>query len=101
MRMYDIGNTNRIGFWVCAKDENSALNIVEKRGHIKNRKNARIHDITEQALEDDKKKTDTLKQILNGNKQGRLMFQGVSYSFQEVLQGITKKPIGWILEEVE
>ena len=100
MKMFDIGNLNKIGFWVCARNEKVALKIALEHRHIKDAKNGRIHNVTIQALRDDK--TGTLEKILSGKKEGQLVFQGVSYSFSEILNSAKKEPKGWmIIDRVE
>ena len=94
--MYDVGNKSKIGFWVCAKDKNSALNIALEKGHIKNKNNGNVHDVTTEALSSDR--TGTLKPILDGNKEGRLAYRAKSYTLQEVFDGVKKQPKGWMVE---
>jgi len=98
-KMYDVSNSSNNGLWICADNENDALDIAIKVGHIKKRKCAKIYDITNDSLKDDD--TNTLQPILNGNMNGTLAFSVPSYSLTEIIQGIKNHYcIGWILYEV-
>ena len=90
-RIYDLGNTSRVGFWCAAPDEATAREIAVKAGHAKKPGNLRVRDITEKVRNDK-----GMSPIIGSEQTGRLIYQGVSYTFAEVVAGVKREAKGWM-----
>lgn len=86
LHIYDVGNTNRSGFWVMARDEEHAIDIALERGHIKKRSSANVHDVHERMLEQANERGSDLQQLLELGRPGQIFQQVKSLSFADVLE---------------
>lgn len=90
MRVFDIGNKARTGFWCAANDEAEAKQIALAAGHAKTIANLRSTDITAKFTG---KGADAIK---TGTQTGHLVFKGVSYTFEEIIAGVKREGEGWV-----
>lgn len=79
-KFFDVGNSSRNGMFIVARDADHALEIAQKFGHIKNKKNGRAHEITD--LSDD-----NLQDVVDSGQFGQLCKRIRAYTFQEILSG--------------
>ena len=90
MRIYDVGNKAKVGFWCAAPDEDTAKDIALAAKHAKNRQALRVTDVTEQFLSNSPAHhdMDSIQAILDGDKTGRIVGQGQSFTFNQVVEAI-------------
>ena len=88
MKVYDVGNKAREGFWCAAPDEEAAKQIALAAGHAKKIENLHVTDITE------KFEGIGAAEILSGTRTGHLCWQGASHNAAEFFKTIkdTGKP---------
>lgn len=85
MRIFDVGNTARRGFWVAAPDAETAKDIALAAKHAKKRANLHVLDVTDSFLREDPEYHDveSIQAILNGTRTGRVVAIGTSFSGAE------------------
>jgi hypothetical protein len=96
MRIYDVGNKAKVGFWCAAPDEDTAKDIALAAKHAKNRQALRVADVTEMFLKNDPNHhdLDSIHAILNGTTTGRVVGIGQSFRFEEILKAIDETGTG-------
>lgn len=109
MRLYDIGNRARMGFWCIAPDEATAKQIALKAKHAKSLEALRARDVTDAYLTDVHQAPESrasLEALLTGTKTGRAFKRGTSYNaaehIRDILEGkpISRNPWLWHLTEI-
>lgn len=79
-KLFDVGNKNQTGMFIVARDADHALEIAQKFGHIKDKKNGRPHEMTD--LSDD-----NLEDVVNSGQFGQLCKRITAYTFDQILSG--------------
>lgn len=100
MRVYDVGNKARVGFWCAAPDAETAKQIALAAGHAKKLENLDTTDITE------KFSGEGAAEILNGERTGHLVRQLSGFSGTQLIASLkatgkppVTKPPRWIFAE--
>jgi len=96
MKIFDVGNSKRIGMWVIASDANDAEGIAKQLGHIKKKAN-NIEDVT-QAMQGDSAWT-SLSSLLSSGKRGQICKQIEALSFMDLLSGKQPSPGVWVFAQ--
>lgn len=77
VRIFDIGNKAKVGFWCAAPDAETAIEIALDAKHGKARENLHATDVTDSFLSQDPEHHDaaSIQAIVNGTKTGRVIGQ--------------------------
>ena len=84
MRIFDIGNSNRRGIWILARDESDAVQIALDMGHIRKIKSARVYDVTERF-----DGQPGIPDLMESGKVGQLVKQIETYNFSQLIDFFT------------
>lgn len=99
MRIFDIGNKARTGFWCAAPDAETAKAIALAAGHAKSIDNLRATDVTEHFLDKRAMGHTGIDEIVNGAATGHVIGRCQSYTMAELLAGVTKAKPHWVILE--
>ena len=92
MRIYDVGNTARVGFWCAAPDAETAKQLALAAGHGKKLANLRATDVADHFLAQDPKHHDaaSIRSVLDGTRTGRVIGRAHSVRMDEVFRAIAE-----------
>lgn len=100
MRIFDVGNKSNLGFWCAAPDAETAKQIALAAKHAKKIENLRATDVTENFLRDEATGNHVgISEIIAGDKTGRVMGEGCSLTFKEIMEGKKPSPTRWRVYE--
>lgn len=97
MRIYDVSNTARVGFWCAAPNHDTAISIALNAKHARRWENLTATDVTadfQQRIADGHR---GIEAILSGEQTGRIIGKGESYTMDEILAGVKKPRTEWII----
>lgn len=91
LKMFDVGNTSRTGFFCLAESKEQAAEIACAAGHVKSAENARCHELD---LDDVLKKdsaAESLRKLVAEGKPGRLIKELPALTLSRRMFGIAKQ----------
>lgn len=102
MNLYSVGNSRGFGRWIVSPDEQTALIVAVKVGHIKkiSGKKISICDITEEVIDREFEKPRGVSTLLGSETTGVASIVGTCYTMDDILSGV-KKGSRWVFREVK
>jgi len=98
MKLFDVGNSNRMGAFILEVSAEAAVERCVRAGHVKAAKNARPHEIPLEKMKEDTA-YDSFMELVNAGKTGRLAKQIPAMNIMEVLNGVKKGGGKWLIDE--
>lgn len=87
-RIFDVANSNNIGFWVIANDEQQAIDLAIEAGHVKVRARARVIDVTERMSAD--VHFTSLQELLDSGQVGQIGKIIKTHTFADMMENLQR-----------